>query len=362
MSGSTSTFKPTAAQPSDLEVADIGFAPVNFKFESFAQNPAYDWTKRAAVRDMSDWPLIEPRSAPKVGKKLPLLIERMIESTWQFAEPADMKARGSSLVIGQRGQSKVELQQRRTYREQVRPTRDGEIGGPGLTVKTPSKTAIASDWKVFEQLDRKNAVTFRGDTRKPWDVIFKGDGFHPPNSRTDEAYIDNIYAEFESYLQRRYGRRLTKEAFMKAFNKEAAMPQEQRTLTDYLMWRKIVEREAVHLGRMVENECLKGYISTSRSIDRACYFGTNYWKKPGWLYITVVHDGFVVPNGLSETWGTTEGEVAQWGPIPAKRIVGFMRLESGGQPTGPIYARRRFRSDEPKAFAAVFDIMSGKGP
>ena len=149
---------------------------------------------------------------------------------------------------------------------------------------------------------------------------------------------------------------------MKAFNNEAAMTQEQRTLTDYLMWRKIVEREAVHLGRMVENECLKGYISTSRSIDRACYFGTNYWKKPGWLYITVVHDGFVVPNGLSETWGTTEGEVAQWGPIPAKRIVGFMRLESGGQPTGPIYARRRFRSDEPKAFAAVFDIMSGKGP
>ena len=149
---------------------------------------------------------------------------------------------------------------------------------------------------------------------------------------------------------------------MKAVNKEAAMPHEQRTLVDYLMWRKIVERESVHLGRMTENECLKGYVSTSRSIDVAMDFASKKLTQQGWLYVTIVHDGFIVPHGYSEIWGTEEAEVAQWGPIPQGRVVGFRRVNSSGHPMGPIFLKHRFRKEDPKAFDEVFDVLSGKRP
>jgi hypothetical protein len=362
MFGSKSKPKYKDAKVSDQQVAEIGFSPGSWGFESFEEKPEWGWEKRVRPRVVTGWPTIVPRAAPPLGKKLPLLIERMMESTWQFAEPADMQARSSTLVIGARGKSKAELLQRITYSPQVRPTRNGDSPGGGLTVQTPSKSAIASDWKVFEQIDRTHAVTFRGDTRCPWDVIVKCDGFHPPSSRTDQAYLENVYVEFASYLDRRYGRPLTKDAFMKAVNKEAAMPREQRTLVDYMMWRKIVERDAVHLGRMVENECLKGYISSSRSIDVAMDFASKSLTQPGWLYVTIVHDGFVVPHGLTENWGTNEAEVAQWGPIPSQRVVGFRRVTSNGSPVGPIFMKRRFRMEDPKAFDEVFDVMSGKKP
>ena len=32
----------------------------------------------------------------------------------------------------------------------------------------------------------------------------------------------------------------------------------------------------MHLGRMVENECLKGYISTARAIDTSIAFATGF--------------------------------------------------------------------------------------
>lgn len=51
------------------------------------------------------------------------------------------------------------------------------------------------------------------------------------------------------------------------------------------------------------------------------------------------------------------------GAIPARRIVGARRLTHtlGPLPTGPIYMRRTFRVQEPKAFQKVCDILSGKG-
>jgi hypothetical protein len=132
-------------------------------------------------------------------------------------------------------------------------------------------------------------------------------------------------------------------------------------LVDYMMWRRITEKEAVHLGRMVENECLKGYISTARSIDTSICFGTNYTKRPGWLYLTVIHGGFVVPWGHQNDWGSEEAEIAQWGAVPAEQIVGFMHLDQY-KPDGPIFIRRSFRKSEPQAFEYMFNVMSGMTP
>lgn len=43
-------------------------------------------------------------------------------------------------------------------------------------------------------LQRTNAITFRGGKRAPA-LIFKADGFHPPNTRTDAGYQDKQIAE-----------------------------------------------------------------------------------------------------------------------------------------------------------------------
>jgi hypothetical protein len=340
------------------EVADVGFTPEMRGYEALTQDPTWDWTTRTRPRDDSSWKLIVPKTAPPVGKELPQIIQHMVDSTWKFAEPAAGAARSSTLVIGARNASRRELMlQRNTYSAQVRPTEQV------IDVKSPSDAAIAADWKVFEQIERTNAITFRGDTRSPWDVLFKCDGFHPPNSRTDRDYLErNIFPAFADYLQRRYGRALTLQRFVTALNSSAAMPREQRILVDYMMWRKITERESMHLGRMTSNECLKGYISTARAIDVAIYFGTAKLTKSGWVYVTVVHDGFVVPRGLTEVWGTEESEIAQWGPIPQDRIVGFRRITSAGECTGPVYMRSYFRITDPAAFREVFAVLSGKKP
>jgi len=118
----------------------------------------------------------------------------------------------------------------------------------------------------------------------------------------------------------------------------------------------------------MHRDCLKGYISTAKSIDTSLSFATrsgdNFGVRAGWLYLTVVHAGFMVPDGAQYHWGSEEAEIAQWGPIPAAQIVGFVRVEPilgvTGKPDGPIYIRRSFRTSEPAAFEQMFKVMSGK--
>jgi hypothetical protein len=65
-----------------------------------------------------------------------------------------------------------------------------------------------------------------------------------------------------------------------------------------------------------------------------------------------------VPDGQS-FWGAEEAEIAQWGPIPAERIVGFVHVQADKIPDGPIFIRRSFRAAEPEAFEHMFKVMSG---
>ena len=89
-------------------------------------------------------------------------------------------------------------------------------------------------------------------------------------------------------------------------------------------------------------------------------------KTPGWLYVVIVQSGYVVPLITAQSspdWGTREAEIAQYGPIPADRIVGFTFIQTDPiEPYGPIFMRKSFREKEPKAFEFMFDMMSGGCP
>jgi hypothetical protein len=82
--------------------------------------------------------------------------------------------------------------------------------------------------------------------------------------------------------------------------------------------------------------------------------------------LNVVHGGFVVPGGDKFNWGSVEAEIAQWGPIKAEQIVGFVHVTPNAQqvgiPDGPIFIRRSFRTTEPEAFEYMFKVMCGAVP
>lgn len=97
----------------------------------------------------------------------------------------------------------------------------------------------------------------------------------------------------------------------------------------------------------------------------------------GWVYVTIVHGGFVVPHGMKVNWGSVEGEIAQWGAIPAERIVGFFHVQTAKVeavagsdspkkiprgPTGSIFIRRFFRKSDPAAFEYIFNVISRMTP
>ena len=379
-------YKPNPAAYDNRHIEDVGYLMT--EFEVFDLNPRYGWSPndRSNPRNKNDWPIVVPKGGP-MSFGLPQMVENLIKSTWTYTEPSrpDINDKDKpdtilankmplgfanrdnrQVAIGLRDERRVDNKVPQTPKDfsaQTRPVRP-----PGsITTTFPNSSAIASDWKTFNSIKRTNAVTFRGDTRSPYEVISKSNGFNPPNSRTDRYYLENnIHVAFNDYLTRRYNRpALSQAAFLAAVDKTVRTSEEKKLLVDYMMWRKICEREAVHLGRMVESECLKGYISTARAIETSLNFGTNFGKKDGWLYLVVVHGGFVVPMDMQMHWSTQEAEIAQWGPIPAERIVGFMQLKgqfSTGFPMSKIFMRKSFRKNEPKAFETMLDVMSGKTP
>lgn len=346
------SYKPKRAEDQESKwEADVGW--LFTEFEPFEPNPKFTFTGRK-MPSKDTWPIQELRNGPPIGD-IPKVIQDLMNSTWKVAEPAAATRQGS-MSIGTRGNAANQASAADTYHPQVRPTREN------IPVVFGSATPLASDWDTFDGLDRINAVTFRGDTRPPISVIQGAKGFFPPNTRTDRYYLEkNIYEAFAEYVNRRYQRALTQTDFLRAVDATAPGVDDKRLLVDYLMWRQVCEHEAAHMGRMVSNEVLKGYISTSRAIDSSISFGTAYNSKPGWLYVTLVHGGFVVPWGKAALWGSEEAEIAQWGPVPADRIVGFRHLQRFA-PDGPIFMRRSFRKGESKAFEYIFNVMSGMLP
>lgn len=347
-------IKPKIANIEDSEINPdhIGFLAA--EYEPFEPNSKYDYTARALTMPKlaSGWKIIRPKKGPPLGD-LPRIMTKMFDITWKLTEPAAGAARGN-VIMGARGAVVPDSVRKATYHPQVAPSK-------GIDVKFNSNQgAIATDWDNFKQIPRTNAVTFRGDKRTPREVINLYGGFDPASSRTDRFYLENnLYHGFNGYLQRRFQRQLSKADFLKAVDSSAPSPDDKKMLVDFLMWRQILKREEAHLGRMVSTECEKGYISTSRSMDSSINFAISGYK-PGWLYIVIVHSGFIVPEE-KKIWGSREGEIAQWGRIPKERIVGF-RYYPTVYPKGPIFISRTFRKTEPEAAKYFYNVMSGKAP
>jgi hypothetical protein len=133
---------------------------------------------------------------------------------------------------------------------------------------------------------------------------------------------------------------------------------------EYLVWKSIVDKESAHLGRMLENETLKAWTSTARCLDSSLVFATFPPSGHGWMYVVIVHAGYVVPfsKHQEDEWGTAEAEIAQYGPIPWERIVGFTHISSDKKPDTPIFLRRTFRKTEPQACEQIYNSLSGKTP
>jgi hypothetical protein len=361
---------------------DSAIGAMAAEFECFEPNPKYAYGPKyspsyAPLRPIpshmgrdapTDCPPITPVKAPPPRDGLTQHVRSLVKSLWKRAEPADGAERGKLQIGAARGSAtrgnesfaKRMLRERAEltpYRQQVSPT--------GANRENFDENEMALDWKSMDQIQRTSAFTFRGDRDGPDILINKRRGFKPPSTRTDRGYLEGgIYEHFADYLKRRYGRALTKQDFLAAVDQTIADSKARETLVAYMLWRKLAEKEQFHLGRMTVDECLKAFISTSTSMPVSMYFATGKGTGPGWMYVTLVSNGFSVPNyatgeGENHKWATGEHEIAKMGQIPPEDIVGFRHVTDLGTLDGPVYFRESFRKSESHPFSRIFDILSG---
>jgi hypothetical protein len=363
-------------------------------FESWIPDP--ELTKFENQEPASaDWKGGSLRTIPVVeGLRhvdLPALLEHMVKHCWQRAAAGGDATRGRIALGGtavfrdKAGAPKlggrqyahdllasggIPAETRRAQAQvaagrhvpQVQPLVAQESAGAiGAALRgIPHLQGIATDWKTMEQLPRVSGYTFRGDTRAPGAVARAG-GFDPPMTRTDAYYVDRVVKPaFKSYMLRRYGQNVSDAEFTAAYNRVApANSAERHVLNNYFVWRVMAQNEAFHVGRMLADEALKGYISTSRAVSVARAFA----KANGWVYLTRVRGGFLVPDKGTTTWTQIFGE--QEIALPAKLewgdVFGFRQLDptENRKLTGPIYFRKGFEGHR-IAFAEAYDLLSGK--
>jgi hypothetical protein len=302
---------------------------------------------------------------------LPKQLEYMVKHCWQKASaPSDGAARGRVQIAGgpqnrldvmfkSRNiadifkQAEIKETAVKSYKPAVQPLK--EI--PGMCKPEQAYLhGIANDWKLVEQLKRISAYTFRGDRRLVLSVKADG-GFNPPISRTDAWYVDNvIFPHFASYMKRRFDKEITKALFDQAYNLQPAGPEERKVLRNFVVWRMLVETESYHVGRMLACEALKGYTSTTRAVTIAKHFGNG-----GYVYLTLVRGGYLVPDRNKHEWTTIFGEqeVAFPGSVPWADVFAFRHVKNK-MFAGPIYIRKGFDARNLQAFRQCYDLMSGK--
>ena len=307
---------------------------------------------------------------------IPKQLVNMASHCWQKGSAPTAAARGGVKIGGARGNAfsgmatgaQQKLADAGKHFKQVSPTKN--LGSPvDLSSQFPHLQAIATDWTEHVKLKRVCAYTFRGDSRAPLAIKTAG-GFTPPSSRTDEYYFKNVlHPQFESYMKRRFSKDVDWNTFSDAFNTSSGNDDsKKRLLLDYSIWRAIVDQEALHMGRMLAEEALKGYISTTRSVKTAKAFA----KKDGWVYLALIRGGFHVPAKGATAWTKIFGEqeLAFPGKVDWRDIFAFRQV--GNRPgannkgklrnvfVGPIYFRSGFEGKNCSAFRQAHDLLSGK--
>lgn len=327
---------------------DSAIGSIGAEFEGFVPDPKYADARMPKVDH--DYPLIVPRAGAHLPPINPIL-KSLVETLWKRAQPATGATRGNIQIGGRR--------------DQAFPQRDAVPQRDAYVAQTRGASVV--DFSNTTSLVRTNAVTLRGDTRGPQEIIVGNGvsgGFNPPNTRTDDYYIYGpVFNAFKGYMKNRFGVDITMADYVSAVAGSAPSAAAKHVFADYIMWRAVMESEALHIGNMVSNELLKAYISTSRSLVIARNFGHRFGAvSDAWIYVCYVQGGFTIPPAGSK-WGTVEQEIAQLGPLPPVNIVGFKKSSSLVFPGAePIYVRRKFRKTEPEAFRRVFEMLSGSAP
>jgi hypothetical protein len=246
------------------------------------------------------------------------------------------------------------------YRKQVHP-----LSALAVKPQPHLRSIVPTDWGVTRQLPRISAYAFRGDKRGPQELKSHG-GFQPPITRTDQHYVDEVvYPQFNSYMKRRFGfpQDIPKDVFARAYQKTCSSPDDRIVMHNFCLWRSMVENEAYHIGRMLANETLKGYISTTRSVTVAKGFAFGNGG-PGWVYVLQLCGGFLIDQvgKLAEEWVKlwTEQEIAFPRPVPWDLVFACRATGPTGKFSGPIYMRRGFAGRNAKAYNEVFELLSGK--
>lgn len=294
---------------------------------------------------------------------LPPALEKLIAHAWTCAQVSPAATRPSGGIRLADSRSEALLQ--RVARLEM-PPKDSEPIAKAFdtdpikaNLAPHLKTKFALDWTLHNSIPRVRAFTFRGDTRDPA-AIKKAGGFSPPNGRTDTHYLEKtVYEHFASYLKRKIGLDISIDQFRKIL-KETLSDDLKKQFFHYGIWRALADQEALHLGRMVAKEDLKGYTSTTRAVTVA----KGYARTGGWVYLLSVEGAYVLPKMNAHEWTKifSEQEVAMPGPVPWEKIQGFRQV-TGENPlnfTGPIYLRDTYDKFEPDAASEAFMMLSGK--
>jgi len=337
------------------------------EFECWHPDPGFAFVEKPGLKDGGAGELEYIQAEYGIGQAdIPKQLIEMASHCWQKGQAPTGAARGGLQIGGARGNAlsgmgaaaQQKLADAGKYQKHVSPTVDLRAN---INSKFAHLQGIATDWTEHVKLKRVCAYTFRGDTRAPLAIKTAG-GFSPPASRTDQYYFDNVlYPQFASYMKRRFNKDVDQNTFKDAFNISSGNDaSKKRLLLDYSIWRAIVDQEALHMGRMLAEEAIKGYISTTRCVTVAKAFA----KENGWVYLTLVRGGFNVPAKGATEWTKIFGEqeLAFPGKVDWKDIFAFRQIgpKSSRKFVGPIYFRNGFESKNCTAFRQAHDLLSGK--
>lgn len=367
--------KPKASGPSSRYDKMTRFLPpagdysLQNEFECWHPDPMYAFSETAGAVGWNGPEIPSIKAGDEVSAvDLPSTLINLVKNCWQMAKVPTGAARGGVQLGGARQQAFGSLPQNVQTRMQadgkhykfVSPTYDDRIGDAGYKMDALKHLGgVANDWKVHEEMERICAYTFRGDKRSPV-VIRTSGGFSPPISRTDRWYTENVVApQFVSYMTRRFNVPMSPATFLKIYDGTLAGDAAKQVMQMFALWRMLIEGEALHAGRMVAFEALKGYISTTRATCVAKGFASGQ----GWVYFTMVPGGFVLPPKAKHKWTPLFGEqeIAFPGALTWQNIVGFRQVGGDLRFVGPLYFRKGFESTNLRVFREGFDLLSGKG-
>jgi len=324
-------------------------------------------------------PFIEENKLPKhTLASLPLKMQTLIKSVWDVKASAgqsrgniqigqgdsyrDFNGQGPRTAPGRAQAHALALQQRpAAYQNRTAPYAKAAAVSP-IVPMMPTQVQAFDDytknglnWRIHKDFQLVNAYTFRGDRRSPQDIR-AAQGFHPPITRTDQHYIDNvIYPQFAKYMRNKFKKDVDPATFTQVYHQTVGA--DASVMHNYLMWWSLVEQESYHVGKMLVDETLKGYTSSSRAVTVAKGFA----RTDGWVYVLLIEGGFLLPSKGRHEWTGTFGEeeIARLGQVPWKRIFGFRQVGGDYKFKGPIYLRKSFTM-RPKAYQEVHALLSGK--